>query len=184
MPPKNVKSVIVPKNKRARQVTTTQQGPPTKRTHSNASEDIVMTITQLVSDKNHTNNTSKKKPTQSQAQEVGNSHMAASIAHPSAGVQHASNAAPYPGQYQPTLQQSSPPWWAWGPPQPSPPWNWNMWSPGAFQQLTVPNANANQQLLNMATPQRFAILSTSQPIPHRKMMQCQVLHSTSKYLLF
>ena len=140
MRPKKLKSVVVPRSKGACQVTSTtvQQGPPAKRSkNSKAARDIVMTITQPIS-----TNTSTTTSTQRRASEAGTSHQPASFVHPPTRVQHTSNAAPFPGQHQPNLQQPSMPWWAWSPPHP-PPWNWNMWSPGAFHQLTPPAANAD-----------------------------------------
>ena len=125
MPPKKVRSVVVPKNKRPREVVPVQhdESPPAKRTHSTGPDsDIIMTITQPV-DTNKSNKGShkpKSNPTHSRAEEAGNSYSSASFTHPTARVQHACHAAPTPGQHQPSLQQSSPPWWAWGPPHPCP----------------------------------------------------------------
>ena len=100
-----------------------------------------MTITQPVNNNKAKKNRSRSKntPAQSRVQEADNSQNSTSIVHPNSGVQHASNVTPIPGQHQLLLQQSSPPWWAWGPPPPPIPWNWNMWSPGAFHQLSLTN---------------------------------------------
>ena len=110
MPPKKIKSVMVPQNKWAREVMQIELdvGPPAKRTRSSeADPEIIMTITQPV------NNTKAKKvrswpkhnPAHSRAQEAGSSCNPASIVHPSTGVQHTSNVAPAPGQHQLPLQQ-------------------------------------------------------------------------------
>ena len=168
MPPKKVRSVVVPKNKRTRQVTPVQvhQGPPAKRMHFNAPDmDIVMTITQPVDGNKPNKNSSKPKanPACSRVKEAGNSCSSVSLAHPPTRVQHACNAAPTLGQHQPSLQQPSPPWWACGPHQPPPQWNWNMWTPGAFQQLTASNTASHQQQLQMAMQQMLTASSTSQP---------------------
>ena len=107
MPPKKLKSVVVPKNKCTRQVmsTTVQQGPPAKRTrNSKTAHNIVMTITQPVNQ-----NTPTTTSNQPRASEAGTSHNTVLIVHPPAGVQHASNAAPSPGQHQPNFQQLSMP---------------------------------------------------------------------------
>ena len=90
MPPKKVRSVVMPKNKRTREVTPIhlQQGPPAKRTQSNASDtDIVMTIMQPI-DANKLKKSSQKpnaNPTCSRAKEARNSCSTASLAHPQPG---------------------------------------------------------------------------------------------------
>ena len=156
MLPKKIKSVMVPKNKWAREVMQLEldSSQPAKKTRSlEADPEIIMTITQTV------NNDKAKKdrfrlkhnPAPSRAQGAGSSHNSASIANPNSGVQHASNVAPAPGQHQLPLQQSSLPWWAWGLPPPPTPWNWNMWSPGAFHQLSLTN-QANQMNIQQIPP--------------------------------
>ena len=144
MLPKSVKSVVVPHNKWVWEVvqTDTDRGPPAKRTCSlEVDPEIIMTITQPVNSNKANNDRPKSKNTlaHSRAQEAGNSQNSASIVHPNSRVQHASNVAPVSGQHQLHLHQSSPPWWAWGlPPSPNP-WNWNMWSSGAFHHLSLTN---------------------------------------------
>ena len=167
MPPRKVRSVVVPKTKRIREVTpiNCQQGPLAKRTWSNASDtDIVMTITQPI-DANRSNKTSQKpkaNPAHSRAKEASNSCSTVSLAHPAAGVQHTCNAVPTLGQHQPSLQQTSPPWWAWGPPQPPAPWNWNMWTLGTFHQMSSNNATNPQQHPQVAPPQMFTPTNAAQ----------------------
>ena len=112
-----------------------------------------MTITQPVSN----NKASKVKPkpentqADSRAQETSYSQNSALM------VQHTSNVAPIPGQNQLQLHQSSLPWWAWGPAPPPNPWNLNMWSSGAFQQLSLTNPPGQHNVLQLTvTPNQFA----------------------------
>ena len=123
MPLKKVSSVVVPKNKMPREVVPVQHddGPPAKRTRfAGLDSDIIMTITQPVDTNRPKEGSHKPKsnPTHSRAKDTSASHSSASISHPTTEVQHAYYAAPTPGQHQLSLQQSSPPWWAWGPTPP------------------------------------------------------------------
>ena len=134
-------------------------GPLAKRTRSSESDpEIIRTIAQPVSNTKAKKDRSKSKhnPAQSRAQEAGSSRTSTLIAHPNSGVQHAYNIAPVPGQHQLPLQQSSLPWWAWGLPPPPSQWNWNMWSPGAFHQLSPAN-QANQATIHQppVAPNQF-----------------------------
>ena len=117
-----------------------------------------MTITQPVNNTKAKKDRSQSKhnPAQSKAQEASSSHTPVLIVHPNSGVQHTSNVAPVPGQHQFSLQQSSLPWWAWSPPSPPSPWNWIMWSPGAFHQLLLAN-QVNQVNIHQPTaaPNQF-----------------------------
>ena len=105
MPPKKLRSVVVSKNKWAREVVQTSQDQelPTKRTQSaGLDSDIIMTITQPANISRCNKNTHKPKtnPTHPRAKEAGISHSTVSFAHPTSGMQHASNAVPTPGQHQ------------------------------------------------------------------------------------
>ena len=121
-----------------------------------------MTITQPVNPKQKVKKDKKNKtqskanPTCSMTQETSFSCTAALTVHSNSGVQHTSIVAPIPRQHQPSLQQFPPPWWAWGLPPPPMPWNWNMWSPGAFHQLTLSNQqNWNNQIQQGNIPAAF-----------------------------
>ena len=168
MLPKRIKSLVVLKSKQAREVMQSEfdSGPPAKRTRSaEAHLEIIMTITQTVNNNKAKKDKSRPKhnPAHSRAQEASSSHNSALIAHPHARMQHTSNVAPAPGQHQLPLQQSSLPWWAWGSPPPPAPWNWNMWLPGAFNQLAPPNqANQSNMLQTVPAPVQFSGYS---PVP-------------------
>ena len=153
--------MVVPCNKWAREVLQVDLdvGPPAKRTRSSeADPEIFMTLMQPVNNNKSKRDSpcTKHNPAHSRAQEAGSSHNPASIVLPPTRVQHASNVAPLPGQHQLPLQQSSLPWWAWGPPPPPSLWNWNMWSPGAFHQMAASNQTTQSKFQHApATPTQF-----------------------------
>ena len=173
MPPKRIKSIVVPRNKQVRELVQTDidRGPPVKRTHSSeADPEIIMTITQPVNSNKANKDRPKYKnaPAHLRAQEASNIQNSMLIVHPNSGVQHASNVAPVPGQHQLQLHQSSLPWWAWGPPPPPNPWNWNMWSPGAFHQLSLTNPTGQHTISQpTGTPNQFGgfLLTTTVATP-------------------
>ena len=110
---------------------------PREPKSSEAGPEIIMTINQPVnSSKAKRDKPRTKNPTpHSRVQEAGSRQTPMSIVCPPSRVQHASIAACIPGQQPLQLPQSSPPWWSWSPP-PNP-WNWYVWSLGAFHQLTA-----------------------------------------------
>ena len=110
MPPKKLKSVVVPQAKRNQEVVQVphEEELPAKRTRSpEADPKIIMTITQPV-DKptkgkkvNKPKHNPKSNPALSRDGETSISCNSASFAHPPPRVQYASNAALFPGQHQP-----------------------------------------------------------------------------------
>ena len=105
-------------------------------------------------------------------------------------MQHTSNVVSVSGQHQLQLHQSSPSWWAWGPPSPPNPWNWNMWSPRAFHQLSLTSptgqhtisqtAGVSNQFVGfpptttMATSRVTASTATTEPVQQEHQSQEQL----------